>query len=56
MRDAHIRLSGEYSVSGRAVVVHAGTDDLGEGGVESSAKTGNAGGRVGCCIIALAKP
>ena len=35
----------------RAVVVHAGEDDLGGGGDEGSLKTGNAGGRVACGII-----
>lgn len=39
------------SVVGRGIVVHAGEDDLGKGGDEGSLKTGNAGGRVGCCVI-----
>jgi Cu-Zn family superoxide dismutase len=39
-----------YSV-GRAFVVHEGTDDLGKGGNEESLRTGNAGGRLACCIV-----
>ena len=43
-------------VAGRAVVVHAGEDDLGRGvgdKAESSKKTGNAGARVACGLITL---
>ena len=39
-----------YAV-GHAFVVHAGTDDLGKGGNEESLKTGNAGGRLACCVV-----
>ncbi|KAM7269583.1 hypothetical protein ACFE04_025080 [Oxalis oulophora] len=43
--DAQIPLSGQYSILGRAVVVHADPDDLGKGGHELSKTTGNAGAR-----------
>jgi Cu-Zn family superoxide dismutase len=49
--DSLATLYGEYSVLNRAVVVHAGKDDLGLGGDDESLKTGNAGGRVACGII-----
>ena len=49
--DAQLALSGENSIVGRSLVVHAGEDDLGKGGHELSATTGNAGGRVGCGVI-----
>ncbi|XP_063949533.1 superoxide dismutase [Cu-Zn] 2 isoform X2 [Daucus carota subsp. sativus] len=45
------RLSGQYSILGRAVVVHADPDDLGRGGHELSKTTGNAGARVGCELL-----
>jgi len=44
-------LEGERSLVGRAVVLHAGTDDLGKGGNEGSRKTGNAGSRLACCTL-----
>ncbi|KAJ8448561.1 hypothetical protein Cgig2_012205 [Carnegiea gigantea] len=60
IRDSQIPLSGQHSILGRAVVVHADPDDLGRdsstnymitgatGGHELSKTTGNAGARVGC--------
>ena len=42
-RDSVASLHGQFSVVNRAVVVHAGEDDLGRGGNEDSLKTGNAG-------------
>jgi len=53
--DEVISLNGKGSVLGRAVVVHAGTDDLGRGNNEESLKTGNAGGRAACGVIGLAQ-
>eukprot|EP00092_Neocalanus_flemingeri_P033774 GFUD01036721.1.p1 GENE.GFUD01036721.1~~GFUD01036721.1.p1 ORF type:complete len:200 (+),score=40.96 GFUD01036721.1:32-631(+) len=47
---------GERDVANRAIVVHAGEDDLGLGvgdKAEGSKKTGNAGARVACGIIKL---
>lgn len=45
---AKVPLVGNLGIKGRAVVVHAGTDDLGLGGNSSSRAVGNAGGRPGC--------
>ncbi|GAV78959.1 Sod_Cu domain-containing protein [Cephalotus follicularis] len=53
IEDTQIPLSGQHSILGRAVVVHADPDDLGRGGHELSKTTGNAGARVGCGIIGL---
>jgi Cu-Zn family superoxide dismutase len=41
------RLGGPDGISGKALVIHAGEDDL------QSQPTGDAGGRVGCGIIAM---
>jgi len=62
-----VKLAGDHSVMNRSIVVHAGKlfitlrtrivcvtldmDDLGLGGDDSSLSNGNAGARVGCCII-----
>merc|ERR1719350_104776 len=51
IEDHLVRLSGDTSVIGRAIVIHEGTDDLGLGGEEDSLTTGHAGARAGCCII-----
>jgi Cu-Zn family superoxide dismutase len=55
IKDKQITLGngGPADVAGRAIVVHAGEDDLGRGGDEESTKTGNAGARVACGIIKL---
>ena len=54
--DTLVKLQGEYSVIGRSMVVHAGEDDLGRGGNAESKKTGNAGARLACGVIALSGP
>jgi len=53
--DAQVSLTGVNSVVGRAIVVHAGEDDLGKGGFEDSLKTGHAGGRLACGVIGITK-
>ncbi|KAF2674944.1 copper-zinc superoxide dismutase [Microthyrium microscopicum] len=52
--DKLVKLSGPESVLNRAIVVHAGTDDLGKGTSADSKKTGNAGGRPACGVITAA--
>ena len=41
------------SILDRAIVVHAGEDDLGTGGDVGSLATGNAGGRVACGLVTM---
>ncbi|KAJ5908470.1 RNA-induced silencing complex nuclease component Tudor-SN [Penicillium taxi] len=55
VQDKLVKLIGAESVLGRTLVVHAGTDDLGRGGNEESKKTGNAGLRPACGVIARVK-
>ncbi|XP_050293850.1 uncharacterized protein LOC126734319 [Anthonomus grandis grandis] len=54
--DKLISLSGDNSILGRTIVVHADPDDLGKGGHDLSKMTGNAGGRLACAVIGLAQP
>lgn len=49
MVDKVISLTGPNSIIGRAVIVHAGEDDL------KSQPTGNAGARVACGVIGYAR-
>lgn len=67
--DPLINLAGniDESIIGRSVVIHDGVDDFGFGGVDNegniinrkvrmdSLKTGNAGSRMACAIIGIAK-
>jgi Cu-Zn family superoxide dismutase len=48
--DSHLAFTGESSIIGRAVVIHAGEDDV------SSQPSGAAGSRVGCGVIGVANP
>lgn len=49
--DSIVSLVGQYSVLGKAIVVHETFDDLGKGGHSDSNTTGHAGKRFGCCVI-----
>ena len=51
LKDDVIQLNGVDSIMGKVVVIHAGTDDLGNGGDAGSLATGNAGSRLACCKI-----
>jgi superoxide dismutase, Cu-Zn family len=49
LTDTQMTFSGPHSIIGRGVIVHAGEDDL------KTQPTGNAGGRVACGVIGIAK-
>ncbi len=49
MTDKQLAFSGAHGIVGRAVVVHAKADDL------KTQPTGDAGGRLGCGVIGVAK-
>jgi Cu-Zn family superoxide dismutase len=48
--DKHLKLGGENTIIGRSVIVHEKMDDL------KTQPTGNAGARVACGVIGVAKP
>jgi len=50
LEDKILSFSGPHSIIGRGMIVHADADDL------TSQPTGNAGGRVACGVIGIAKP
>jgi superoxide dismutase, Cu-Zn family len=50
LSDNMMTMSGEKSIIGRGVIVHEKEDDL------KSQPVGNAGGRVACGVIGIAKP
>ncbi|XP_073322249.1 extracellular superoxide dismutase [Cu-Zn]-like [Pagrus major] len=56
MMESEATMFGGMSVIGRAVVVHEKIDDLGRGGDAGSLLHGNAGRRLGCCIIGISSP
>ncbi|CEP19051.1 hypothetical protein [Parasitella parasitica] len=55
IEDKQLKLIGPLSIIGRTVIVHADEDDLGKGGHELSATTGNAGDRLACGVIGVTK-
>ena len=50
VKDTRLAFEGPRSIVGRAVIVHAKADDL------KTQPTGDAGGRVACGVVGIAKP
>ena len=55
MIDDIIKLTGKYSIIGRSLIIHKDRDDCGTGKDQESLKTGNAGERIACAVIGIAK-
>ena len=53
--DFLVKLSGDYSVIGRSLIIHEDEDDLGLGDEKDSLTTGHAGKRIVCGIIGYRK-
>ena len=53
--DDMIKLHGTANILGRGLIIHADTDDCGQGENEASLLNGNAGKRIACAIIGWAK-
>ena len=51
-----LEVGSNNNILNRAIVVHAGQDDLGLGGNMGSENTGNAGARLACGLILEARP
>ncbi|KAJ8725414.1 hypothetical protein PYW08_003597 [Mythimna loreyi] len=51
--DHLIKLTGDHSIIGRGLVLHAGKDDYGRTDHPDSKTTGNAGGRAACGVIGI---
>ncbi|CAH1779505.1 unnamed protein product, partial [Owenia fusiformis] len=51
LADSLVSLTGPFSIMGQSLVIHVNEDDLGLGGNPGSLETGNAGGRLACCVI-----
>jgi Cu-Zn family superoxide dismutase len=49
-------IQGPYSIVGRACVVHAGQDDLGQGNTPLSLINGNSGPMIACGVVGLRNP
>ena len=50
IKDTLVQLHGPHSIIGRAVIVHADPDDF------KSQPAGNAGARIACGVVGIAKP
>ncbi|XP_068615924.1 LOW QUALITY PROTEIN: extracellular superoxide dismutase [Cu-Zn]-like [Brachionichthys hirsutus] len=53
---ANATLFGGLSIIGRALVIHEKQDDMGQVGDIGSLLNGNAGQRLGCCVIGISSP